>query len=299
MKCLAAMATWNRKDISIPCIESYLATCSPDVAELHVVDNGSTDGMQEWLVENTSRLADKDVHCHFNDLNMGTAVAINSVWAKRSPVQHCMKIDSDVVWKQDKWLDRMVEVFQYAGNVGIVGLKRRDVWENPGHPDVFYRTRLIDLYRADGSTFVIEQANHVIGTCWLVRSSLINVIGALKQPGQYGFDDALYCLRANLAKYASVFLPDIEIEHIDPGEAGTDINAIYTRWKHTSAQTDMSEYEKLRDAYHKGERPIYESFEDGVHNKYQDFRYTTFSARDSSKDMIAEFGESLDYGSEP
>jgi len=292
LKCVAAMATWNRAEITKQCIESYIATCEPELVDLHIVDNGSTDGLAEWLRSQERRFSDFGISVTYNSENVGTAKAINSVWAERSPDQHCLKIDSDVVWKTPKWLSKMLEVFDFTSNVGIVGLKRPDLLENPDNPDPFYRSNLVSLVRdSDNKKIVIEQVWHVIGTCWLVRNTVINIVGALVQPTVYGFDDALYCLRTHLAKFATVFLPRdvVEIDHIDYGEARNDENAEYTRWKRAVATSDMPSYEHLRDKFMRGEIPIYVPFRSKM-------PASSLSNNKEARDLIREFGEDFFYG---
>jgi GT2 family glycosyltransferase len=297
VKVLGAMATWNRRDISWTSIESYLETCDPELMDLHIVDNGSTDGLADWLRLNEEKLKSKNVFCHYNSENVGTAKAINSIWKTRIPTQHCMKIDSDILWNESNWLEKMLDVFEYSQNIGIVGLKRKDVWERPDHETPFYRTKLIDITKKDDTVFTVEQASHVIGSSWLVRSTLINVIGALRQPGKYGFDDALYCLRAQIAGFACVFYPSISIEHFDSGEGGTPENAEYTRLKLAWAGRDMSEYERLRDMYQSDPSRVYEAFS-VEREKDKDFSYTMYQSRDSRADLDSEGLSNLDYMSE-
>lgn len=293
-KVLAAMVCWNRKEISTQTIESYIETGPVQEANLHLVDNGSEDGMAEWLKDNQKRLEKHNIFCHFNTENVGTANAINSVWKERTPTQHCMKIDSDMIWPEKNWFNYMREVFDYTENVGIVGLKRNDLWESPTHPDPFYRTQIMEVVRSNGSTFKIERSSHVIGSCWLVRSSLLNSIGALRQPGLYGFDDSLYCLRAKIAGYACVFVPDVPVIHNDKGESGSDENAKYTRWKLSSAGVDMHGFEKLRDAYQSGELDVYETFGTEGRNRI-DFSYTEGQNRTTFREIEKELGANLFY----
>jgi GT2 family glycosyltransferase len=293
-KALAAMVCWNRKEISTQTIESYIETGPVVEADLHVVDNGSNDGMAEWLKDNQERLEKHNVFCHFNDSNIGTANAINMIWKERTPTQHCMKIDSDMLWPEKGWFNAMLEVFDYTENVGIVALKREDLWESPVHPDPFYRTKILEIARQDGTSFRIEVAQHTLGSTWLVRSSLLNSIGALRQPGLYGFDDSLYCLRAKIAGYACAFVPDVPVIHNDKGEAGGETNAKYTRWKLSSAGIDMQAFEKLRDAYQSGALDAYEPFGTEGRNKI-DFSYTEGQNRTTFREIEKELGENLFY----
>ena len=293
-KTIGAMVTWNRVEISVPCIESYLETGPIQDVDLHVIDNGSTDGMAGWLRDNEKHLNKNGVFCHFNSENLGTAKAINSIWEQRTPTQHCMKIDSDVLWPEVGWYSRMREVFDYTDNVGIVALRRDDIWERTDHPDPFYRTRIMEIVRKDGTIFKIEISNHTLGTTWLVRSSLLNSIGALKQPGLYGFDDSLYCLRAKIKDFASVFVLGVPIIHNDKGEAAGDKNAKYTRWKLDSAGVAMAGFEQLRDAYQSGERDPYETFGTEGADRI-DFSYTEEQNKTTQTEVESEFGGNLYY----
>ena len=293
-KTIAAMVTWNRVEISVPCIESYIETGPIHDVDLHVIDNGSTDGMAEWLKENEKHLNKNGIFCHFNTENLGTANAINSVWSQRTPTQHCMKIDSDVLWPETNWYKRMLEVFDYTDNVGIVALKRPDLWERTDHPDPFYRTRIMEVARKDGTTFEIEISNHCIGTVWLVKSSLVNSIGALRQPGLYGFDDSLYCMRAKIKDYASVFVLGVPVIHNDKGEAGGEKNAKYTNWKLDSAGIDMQGFEQLRDGYQNGTLDAYEAFGTEMKNSI-DFSYTEDQNRTTQREVETELGGAIYY----
>lgn len=129
-----------------------------------------------------------------------------------------------------------------------MALKRKDLPESPFAINPWYRTTLLNV----GNGIVVEEANHTIGTCWVVNPLLIDRVGALVQPRLYGFDDALYCLRAHLAGFKTVFLREIDIDHIDPGSDG------YTAWKHQQASEDMRVYSQLVQEYKTGQRHIYE-----------------------------------------
>jgi len=221
---------------------------------LFVCDNGSCD--------ETMKLYER-MHNEFlfevieNKKNLGTAVAINRAWAKREPGEHCVKMDNDVTIHESDWPDLMEFVFAKEPKIGICGLKRKDIWESPdtSHGE-YYRSTLELMPHEPGERWIIvEDVNHVIGTCQAYSSLLLDEIGYLyqmqDQGNLYGFDDSLASLRAEIAGFRRVFLPHISIDHIDPG--GTE----FTDWKKVNAGDWMGAYHKARDEYKSGERSIF------------------------------------------
>lgn len=191
----------------------------------------------------------------YNDTNLGTAEAINLVWRKRLPNEHAVKMDDDIVIHQAGWLDRLEEVVDRDPSIGQAGLKRKDCIESPDRNEGdFYKSHLLMLPHKGGEKWiVVEKVNHVMGSCVLHSAGLLNKVGYLyqMQGNKYGFDDALMSVRSQIAGFKNVFLPHIEIDHIDPG--GT----IYQQWKEKNAMDRMAEYNNTKNAYFKGIRSLY------------------------------------------
>jgi GT2 family glycosyltransferase len=183
--------------------------------------------------------------------NIGTARAVNKAWQLRSSGENCIKMDNDVVINQEMWVEEMERAIRLDPTIGIVGLKRNDCWEEPGRTD-FYKSNLEMLPHVAGEPWVVvERVNHVMGTCQMFNSALIDKIGYLYQPRLYGFDDALAAIRCQVAGFYSCFLPHIEIDHIDTGATP------YQSWKEKHAGEDMAEYNRLKNGYLSGTIPIY------------------------------------------
>jgi len=181
---------------------------------LFVVDNGSCP--ETHAVYKALR---KDFYFEvfYNGENRGTAKAINRAWRFRKPGEHCVKMDNDVVIYRSGWADRMEQVFERDPTIGIVGLKRKDLAEAPWAEGDMKSTLHMLPHESGQPWIVIEEVKGVIGTCQAYSSALLDRIGYLVQPGVYGFDDSLSAVRARVAGFKSVFLPDIEIDHVDPG----------------------------------------------------------------------------------
>jgi len=194
-----------------------------------------------------------NVHTIYLNENIGTAEALNLAWKQRKPGEHCIKIDNDVVINHVGWADEMEAAVARDPRIGQVGLKRKDCIESP-HRDVndWYHSDLIMLPHQPGERWIVaEKANHIMGTCVLHSSALLDKVGYLKQPGLYGFDDCFMSLRSQLAGFINVFLPHIDIDHIDPG--GTE----YQKWKEQSAGRDMEAYNRDVQRYKSGELSLY------------------------------------------
>lgn len=188
----------------------------------------------------------------FNDKNLGTAEAINLAWQKRVWNENAIKMDDDVVIHQDNWIQEMENAIAKDPTIGIIGLKRKDLWENPSHKEDFYRSELIMLPHTPGENWiVVEKVNHVMGTCQMYSAALLGKIGYLYQPDLYGFDDSLAAIRCKLSGFYNCFLPHIQIDHIDPG--GTP----YQKWKEEHAGKQWLKYHLAVDGYKTGEKSLY------------------------------------------
>lgn len=241
----------GRSALTVKTLDSLeLQLFDPDRHRLFLIDNGSTDPVTIDTIEYWE--AWDHVTVIRNPTNLGTAAAINLAWKHRKPGEHCIKIDNDVLIHCDNWVEQMEEAIARDPTIGQCGLKRKDCWEHPEHPDENYRSELYLLPHKPGERWIIgEQSKHIIGTCVMHSSALLNKVGYLYQPGLYGFDDVLMSLRSRLAGFKNVFLPHIEIDHIDPG--GTE----YTGWKDRAARDKFPEAIQVGEEYSKGQRSIY------------------------------------------
>ena len=262
MCALLAMAVHDteengRTKLTDKTIESLLKTVDFDKHRLFISDNGSCEATQYLYI----RLAQYWALNKFpfpnltiikNGENLGTAKAVNKCWKFRKPGEHCIKMDNDVVIHYKGWVEEMEEAIRIEPLLGQVGLKRKDCWEYPEHENPEIRSKLIMLPHASGERWiVVEQAKHIIGTCVMHSSDLLDKIGYLYQPGLYGYDDVICSWRSYLAGFVSVFLPHINIDHIDPG--GDE----YTDWKGRHSGQYSKLVSDLVDDYISGKKPLY------------------------------------------
>lgn len=191
-------------------------------------------------------------HVILNNENIGTAEAINKAWKFRSPGENAIKMDDDVVIHSKDWIYLMEEAIRREPKIGQIGLKRRDCIENPNHPDSFYKSELMMLPHSSGEKWItVEKVSHVMGTCLMHSSALLDKIGYLYQPKLYGFDDSFMSARSKLAGFINVFLPSIDIEHIDRGDNN------FQKWKENHASECWTEYITTIQNYINGTKSIY------------------------------------------
>lgn len=184
--------------------------------------------------------------------NIGTAEAINKAWYHRYPGENCIKIDDDIVVHDRGWVYKLEEIVQKDPSIGQVGLKRRDCMESVINPNEFYKSKLIQLDHKPGERwYTVEQVNHVMGSCVLHSSLLLDKIGYMWQPGLYGFDDSFTSLRSHLAGFKNVFLPNIDIEHIDRGDTA------FQKWKEQKAHEKWEAYKIAHHGFSTGKKSIY------------------------------------------
>lgn len=188
----------------------------------------------------------------YNPYNLGTAEAINKVWKDRRPNENCIKMDDDVVIHRKGWIELLEECLTKDPNIGIIGLKRKDCIETPQHPDPYFKSELRMLPHTPGHRWcIVEECAHVMGTCQLYNHALLDKIGYLYQPKQYGWDDVLACARSIGSGFTNVFYPHIEIDHIDPGQTP------YQSWKEKHAFEDVQLVNQLITEYKTGVKSCY------------------------------------------
>lgn len=258
--CLHDTEENQRSQYTKKCFESLLKTVDFTRHRLFLVDNNSCKETKELIEKLISLWAlNKLPYSHLDvktlEENIGTARAINIAWKSRRPGENAVKMDNDIVIHYKGWVDEMEEAIAREPLIGQCGLKRKDCWEYPDHENKEFRSVLLMLPHQPGERWVmVEQSKHIIGSCVMHSSDLLNKIGYLYQPGLYGYDDVLMSWRANLAGFKCVFLPHIPIDHIDPGDN------IYQDWKHRHSGQFTRQVSEIVDSYINKSKSLYQEF---------------------------------------
>lgn len=248
--CMAVYSTEeNKKDgCLIDTLHSLCLTTDFTKHRLILSVNSQTE-----LTKTTIRVYEEIIsQVIYNETNIGTAEAINKAFALRNPGENCIKMDDDIVIHQSGWIEVMEDALNREPQIGIIGLKRKDCIEKVNHSDPYFRSELIQLPQNPGERWIIvEEAHHVMGSCQMYSSACLDKIGYLWQPKLYGWDDVLASARSRAAGFKNVFLPHIEIDHIDQGATP------YQSWKERHAGEDIALINELMEGYKNGTKSIY------------------------------------------
>jgi len=264
--------TFNRLLMVKRSVESWLHTVPEPLADIWVIDNGSEDGTAEWVTSLAEEV--ERVKAVLLDKNFGTAVAVNLGWKLSGGGSvGIVKADSDIVVNTSGFMERILAVLEAMPRLGILGLRRKDLIENPYHPDPWYRSEYLDL-QIDNETVHLETCSHIMGSFTAYNKSVINDFGYLAQLQEdrwpdpaYGYDDSLACYRMIALGFRRAFLRgwddvSVSIDHVDPGEGDKpdSWNGVYTRWKQAEAGTWMARYKELAEGYVRGSvSPYYDA----------------------------------------
>lgn len=230
-------------------LESLKQTVDFKKHRLQLSINSSTEETKKIIFNYIYDVVEK---VHVNETNIGTAEAINKIWRERLPGENAIKMDDDIIIHSKDWLYLMEESIRRDRYIGQIGLKRRDLNESPDSQDPFYKSSLQMIPHKPGEKWiVVENVNHVMGTCVMHSSALLDKIGYLWQPGLYGFDDSFMSLRSKLAGFKNCFLTSVDIEHIDRGDTW------FKTWKEEKAGQYWDAYKKAHREFSNGTKNIY------------------------------------------
>lgn len=234
------------------CLGSLYATINLLKHRVCLVDNASCAEAKDLLRTYVGRFPEATTLIT-NDTNLGTAKAVNKGIKLRQPGEHVVKMDNDVVFGRHGWADEMEEVLNRMPNIGILGLKRKDLGESPYSIDTEMRSQLLEVNHQPGEPwYVFEKCKMVMGTCTMLNHLLLDKVGYFYQmDGLYGWDDCLLCTRSEVAGFINGFHHGVQIDHIDPG-GGT-----YMEWKAKYAGALLGRFAEEQRLYLTGAKSVY------------------------------------------
>ena len=225
------IVTYNRLEMTKICVEHiFKHTKYPFI--LTIVDNGSTDGTQEWLVNNSFAIS----QVIQLEKNIGVAKASNVAW-RSGPDDYYIKLDNDMVVRRDGWLGELVELCDKVPQLGAVAYNVEGTQYN--------------IRQACGMKFQLKSQGNLGGCSMMVPKKTLDRLGYwCEEYGLYGEEDADYGYRITKAGLWNVYHKDmgvlVHLPHPDFPEIKEDPNE-YRDFKNKQRKDNL----EAASAYHK------------------------------------------------
>lgn len=208
------MVTYNRLEFTCQAIDALvLHTDFPYV--LTVIDNASSDGTREYLLEQKRMGVIKNLV--LLDENVGVAKASNLAWSLEPEAAYYLKLDNDIVIQKPGWLWEMVKVVEAVTEAGAVGYN----FETAGYESV----------SAYGVQFRPKSNGNLGGACIVIPRRTHDLLGYwCEDYGLYGEEDADYGARIRMAGMFNIYMEDERIGlHLPAGRAAIIDNTFTAR----------------------------------------------------------------------
>lgn len=193
MKIAAITLTFNRLELTKQMVESFYKTTSVDY---HLfIDNGSTDGTQEWITNKFDHI--------LLDKNYGIAYAFASAVNSIEGYDFILKLDNDVAPVTDDIINKMLKFYE-NNNMMFVASPTDLLLDKSFAPRVIGRARLND--------YNIDYVTHTGGAFQLIP---IDVCRKLCEDYRY-LRQGDYSIGKFFIKmgYRPIYLRDLEMKHI-------------------------------------------------------------------------------------
>jgi len=213
------LVCWNNKNYLEPCLDSLYKGDLKSSFDVVVVDNGSTDGSQEMLVEKFPQ-----IQVIQNEHNVGLSKACNQ-GIEATLGRHVLLLNNDTLVNGQS-LDSMVALLETNPNAGAVGGKLlnpdgsvQSCYNNFSTllEEFLIATQLGELFRDGYPSNVSEQKLRTVSwmssACLMLRRSTLDEVGLLDEEYFIYGDEADLQYRINEAGWQVYFLPHVTTIH--------------------------------------------------------------------------------------
>ncbi|MDA8219785.1 MAG: glycosyltransferase [Dehalococcoidales bacterium] len=211
---------YNRLDLTKQCLDAVHRNTGPSSYEVIVVDNGSTDGTQEFLLQ---QQASGQLRAILNERNLGFARACNQ-GAEAAVGRYLLFLNNDTE-VQPNWLPRLKEVLDADPAVGVAGSKMLLangtidnagilLVEDQGHGSSLFLQSAFS--RLPGNTPEANQPRTyqaVTGACLMVRKSAFDEAGGFDEGYWNGFEDIDLFFTLQERGWKIVYQPESAVLH--------------------------------------------------------------------------------------
>ncbi len=209
---------WNRRDLLLSCLQSLKRQNLNQPFEVVVVDNGSEDGSPEMVLREYGKSAEFRLALIRNSENRGFCAANNQGFAATN-TEFVALLNNDAEAEPD-WLVKLATAFDGRPDVGMAASKIL-VFEDPRRIDKAGHLIYPDgQNRGRGSGELDEgQYNRVEEILWpdgcaaMYRRAMLDEIGGFDEDFFAYADDAELGLRAQLAGWKCLYIPDAVVRH--------------------------------------------------------------------------------------
>jgi len=243
------VTTWDSLEM-LKMFLKYLKMYTPDVYELIIVNNGSTDGTKEYLDSVKATVIN-------NNKNLGVIAALDQA-DKLVKTKYLVSISDDILVTPN-WLDDLIRIYESDPKIKAVApfkpgtkiihpyseITSRKYWDDiqVKYPNLSKKD-LLNLYTdGDYEKFVedIKKTNNfgnqelecpfdfVSGCCVLVEKEFIDSIGGFSDTrfNIYGCEDVDRCWRIGKAGYKVVRTSEVFVHHFE----GVSLKKNKLAWK--------------------------------------------------------------------
>jgi GT2 family glycosyltransferase len=201
------------------CIESIRLNTEPESYELIVVDNNSTDGTCDWLLQQS------DIKCILNSENAGFPKGCNQGITEANPQNDILLLNNDTVVTTN-WLTNLHSCLYSGQEIGAVGAVTNScsnfqvmVYPYIGLAELAAFAKKNNI--SDSSRW--EERLRLVGFCMLIKNVALKKIGLLDEiysPGNFEDDD--FCLRLRQGGYRLMLCHDSFIHHYGSATFGSE-----------------------------------------------------------------------------
>ena len=218
--CSIVIPVWNKVELTRQCLIALASSTTNVSFEVIVVDNGSTDGTEEFVNELKG-----DIQIICNQENLGFAKACNQ-GARAARGKYLVFLNNDTI-PQPHWLKPLVSEVEEHPEVGIVGSKLLFADESIQHAGVVFMRSLLSPYHiylgAPGTLPAVNQRREfqaVTAACMLIRREVFEAVHGFDEGFINGFEDVDLCLRVREQGHQVIYQPRSVLYHLESQTPG-------------------------------------------------------------------------------
>lgn len=206
---VCSVLNWNNYEDTRDCIDSLLDSEYPNL-EVLLVDNGSTDGSAQRLVEEFEGIESIFLE---NNLGFGAGQNRGIRWAIERGADYVMLVNNDTTFPESGLFSELVETMEDHTDMGML---TPQIYDGPDDEDCLFRRGVIryetakpdyDYPDVDPDSNLID--NHYVPfVAVLIRSAVFEVVGLHPEEYFMYYGDIDYCTRIRQAGFdVKTYLP--------------------------------------------------------------------------------------------